>query len=266
MKVLVLGSEGMLGNEMVKHLKGFELIAPKREEYNAFESLDKFNLAEGDVVVNCIGAIPQKNFAYPVMQVLNTNFPHWLAAHEHLMIIQIATDCVFSGKTGSYDENYTRDAEDPYGLTKKLGEVIAPNFLNLRCSIIGQEVRGKKNLFEWVRNQPQNAQIYGYANHLWNGLTTRAFSQIVRGILEQEFFIIGTQHLVPADIVSKYELVKLIAKKTGREDIDIVPQIVEPINRTLDTIHPHLNRELWKAGGYETIPTIAELVETMEVE
>ena len=266
MRVLVLGAEGMLGHQVVKSLNGLNVIAPKRNEYNAFDPLDQFNLRRGDVVVNCIGAIPQKGFLYPVMQALNSHFPEWLSKHEDLMILQIATDCAFSGKAGNYDENDIRDAEDDYGKTKIQGEIYAPNFMNLRCSIIGPELRSRTSLFEWVRNQPEGATIYGYANHYWNGVTTQAFAEVVRGIVDQEFYLIGTQHLVPADQVSKYELVKMIAEKTGRTDINIVPKIVEPINRTLDTIHPHVNEYIWEQGGYWIPPTIQQLIQDLDLD
>ena len=266
MKVLVSGAEGMLGHEVVKHLQGLDLIAPTREQYNAFDSLDHFSLTCADVIVNCIGAIPQKGYDSKAMMELNARFPKFLDENTDAMIIQIATDCVFSGKTGSYNEDNSRDATEPYGQSKIFGEMLGHRWLHLRCSIIGAEQRGKKSLFEWVRNQPYKATLYGYANHYWNGLTTRAFAQIVRGILDQEFFITGTQHLVPADQVSKYELIKMIALRTGRKDLQLIPKIVEPINRTLDTIYPSLNKELWKIAGYQTIPTVEDMVKQMELD
>lgn len=266
MKVLLLGAEGMLGHEVAKHLQGFDLIAPTREQYSAFDSLDQFSLTCADVIINCIGAIPQKGYDPKDMMRLNAHFPKFLDDNTDAMIIQIATDCVFSGRAGSYDEDYSRDATDPYGQSKIFGEIIGSNWLHLRCSIIGAEQRGKKSLFEWVRNQPYNSTIYGYANHYWNGLTTRAFGQMVRGILDQEFFMVGTQHIVPADRVSKYELLKMIAMRTGRKDLNILPKIVEPVNRTLDTIHPALNKELWKIAGYPVIPTIESMVSQMELD
>ena len=266
MRILVLGAEGMLGHQVVKSLVGLNVIAPKRNEYNAFDSLDQFNLRRGDVVVNCIGAIPQKGHAFPVMQVLNRDFPEFLAKHEHLMFMQIATDCVFSGQRGNYDENDIRDAEDDYGKTKMQGEIFAPNWMNLRCSIIGPELSGKKSLFEWVRNQPEGATVYGYANHFWNGVTTQAFAEVVRGVIDQEFYLVGTQHLVPADEVSKYELVKMIAEKTGRKDLNIVPKIVDPVNRTLATIHPFVNEYLWEQGRYWIPPTIQQLIQDLDLD
>lgn len=263
MKVLVLGAGGMLGHELVKHLTEFELLAPNRNEYEAFDSLDKFELAEGDVVVNCIGAIPQKGYSAEDMTKLNTDFPRFLAKHKDLIFIQIATDCAFRGDLGNYKEQDDRDAQDPYGKSKIEGEVVAPNWIHLRSSIVGSELTSKRSLFEWVKGQPENSQLFGFANHYWNGVTTKAFSRVVAGLIRHRFFLMGTHHLVPANQVSKYELVKMIADKAGRHDLEVIPKIVEPVNRTLDTSHKGVNRHLWQLAGYRTIPTIQEMLDEL---
>jgi len=263
LKVLVLGSGGMLGHELVKHLTDFDLLAPNRNEYSAFDSLDRFDLAEGDVVVNCIGAIPQKGYGPEDMTKLNTDFPRFLAKHKDPIFIQIATDCAFRGDSGNYKEQDNRDAQDSYSKSKIEGEVVAPNWIHLRSSIIGPELTSKRSLFEWVRGQPQNSQVFGYANHLWNGVTTRAFSKVVAGLIRHRFFLMGTHHLVPADQVSKYQLIRMIADKTGRKDLQIMPKIVEPVNKTLATSHKAVNTYLWQLGGYRDIPTIAEMLDEL---
>jgi dTDP-4-dehydrorhamnose reductase len=263
MKVLVLGAGGMLGHRVVKALKGLDVIAPTRAEYEAPNPLAKFKLGQEDYVVNCIGAIPQKGHTPDSMKQLNTHFPHILSM-EGLRVIQIATDCAFAGTKGNYSETDTRDATDPYGTSKINGEVV--QFMNLRTSIIGPELSGKKSLFEWVRNQPIGATIHGYANHHWNGVTTDAFGAIVRGVIERDKWGHGIQHVVPADKVSKYKLVKMIATKVGRTDLDILPTITALVDRTLATIAPDTNAGLWGIAGYNRPPTIQELITSMALD
>jgi dTDP-4-dehydrorhamnose reductase len=60
-------------------------------------------------------------------------------------VIQIATDCVFSGSNGSYLETDPHDATDVYGKTKSDGEIESSAVMQLRCSIIGRENKGKKS-------------------------------------------------------------------------------------------------------------------------
>jgi dTDP-4-dehydrorhamnose reductase len=263
MKVLVLGAAGMLGHRVVRALKGLEVIAPTRDEYDAPDSLAQFRLGKEDYVVNCIGAIPQKGHSPESMQLLNTHFPHLLSM-EGLRVIQIATDCAFAGTKGDYSETDARDATDPYGTSKINGEVV--QFMNLRTSIIGPELSGKKSLFEWVRNQPTGATVHGYANHYWNGITTDAFGAIVRGIIETNRWGHGIQHIVPADKVSKYQLIKMIATKVGRTDLEIMPTITAPIDRTLATVAPQTNLGLWALANLSQPPTIQELITSMALD
>ena len=266
MKVLVLGAGGMLGHKMVEALADFELIAPTRAEFDVTtHSLDQFGLTPDDYIVNCVGGIPQKNKTNQEMITLNANFPRVLATLPQ-KVVQIATDCVYSGFDGGYSEISVKDPNSLYGASKASGEVQSPNMMHIRTSIIGPELTSKQSLFEWVRNQPKGATIMGYANHRWNGVTTEAFAKVVRGIIHNGLFKATTQHLVPADSVNKAELVRLIAKRTGRNDLNIIPQI-QPyaVDRTLNTLYKDRNKELWKSAGYERIPRINEMIEAMSV-
>ena len=74
----------MLGSAMVKELSSFDLIAPSRSEYEAPDSIDRFILTEGDVVINCIGVIPQKKPTVEKLEKINGDFPHLLATRKDL--------------------------------------------------------------------------------------------------------------------------------------------------------------------------------------
>jgi len=261
--ILILGASGMLGHKLAEELADLDAVALTRADYEAFDSLESFGLTETDWVINCIGSIPQKNDDPETFIRLNAVFPKFLAETK-ASVIQIATDCVFDGTKGSYSESDPKTASDIYGLTKYLGEVSRDRFLNLRASIIGPELSSKKSLFEWVRTQPEGASVYGFANHYWNGVTTEAFAKVVKGLIKTNIKLGGTFHLVPGDQVSKYQLVKMIAAVTGRTDLTIEPKIVDPIDRTLRTDFPNLNSMFWRVAGYESAPTIDQMISTME--
>jgi dTDP-4-dehydrorhamnose reductase len=263
-KVLVLGASGMLGHRVARQLQGLELIAPTRNEYEVGESLAKFALTDTDWVVNCIGSIPQKKPELKTLVKVNHHFPHLIATETSAKVIQIATDCAFSGDTGGYHEASHKDARDPYGISKIAGEV--RSFMNLRCSIIGPELTGKKSLFEWVRTQPQSARLDGYVNHFWNGVTTDAFARVVNAVISNNLFYRGMHHLIPHDSVSKYQLIGMIAERLGRTDLEITPKITERVNRTLTTRQEMLNQVLWNAAGYQQPPTIKEMIQALGVE
>lgn len=279
MRIAVFGSSGMLGRAVVNVLKQstHEVVAIGRTNADqnftvGKDSLRNLDLDGVDYVINCIGLIShliEETDVNSRLQAasLNALFPHELASHSQakgFRVIQIATDCVFSGKTGSYLESSPHDAADVYGITKSLGEVVSENVMNLRASIIGREERGYKSLLEWVLCQPLDAEISGYTDRLWNGVTTQAFARIVLGVVSQELFIPGVQHVIPQDKVTKAELVQLIAQAYGRSDIKIENQSSGiPKDMTLSTEYPQVNSELWRAAGYKSIPTISQMIDEM---
>ena len=223
-----------------------------------------------DWVINCIGKIKpeiNENDSLSVKNAIKVNalFPLQLASlEEKFKVIQIATDCVFTGKTGSYVETDEHDATDVYGKTKSLGEFNGARTLNIRCSIIGTEINRSKSLMEWVLKQPKGSNVNGFLNHQWNGVTTLAFAKITAGIIRSstEYNKDLTYHLAPRDVVDKFTLVKLIADKFNRSDLKISPVNAETsINRTLRTSFSDLNSKFWLDGAYDTIPTIEEMIE-----
>jgi len=288
--VAVLGSNGMLGSTMTRVLenstvKVYEfnrsgISITQKNDARKFDIVENSNLLEIfsdlklDYIVNCIGMIKQLiksnddlslNLAYKI----NTEFPEILAEYAKKLdipVIQIGTDCVYSGHTGLYSENYSHDPSDIYGETKSKGELASSSFMLIRSSIIGNELTSSNSLLSWVLSHPHNSSINGYTNHYWNGVTTLHFSQIVSGIIRLGTFKPGVSHLVPQDIVSKYDLIRMIARAFGRNDLRISKFEAEiAINRSLTTINPSQNQSLWQDGGYIRIPTIEEMVSTYGV-
>jgi len=276
-KTVILGKTGMLGSEVEKVFResGLKIITPERNILDAQNCtieniLDVINGA--DYIINCIGIIKpyiHKDNLNEIQRAIEVNglFPYKLALaaqKAEMRVIQIATDCVFDGIKGGYKEDDKHNASDVYGKTKSLGEIKADNFLNLRCSVIGREQKSYLSLLEWFLNQPKGAKVKGFKNHLWNGITTNIFAKICRGIVLNNAFMPGLQHIVPSDVVSKAEMLHIFAKIFKREDIqieDIDTQI--SINRTLLTNNKLQNAYLWHIGGYEKIPAIEEMIEEL---
>ena len=283
-RILILGSTGMLGQAVFSKFVLSELfnvdftsrklgsgvyldcLVPK-----TLDNIERFN---PDWIINCIGVIKpcidesDANSVGNAFQV-NSLFPEELnniSRKIDAKVIQIATDCVFSGSRGQYSEKDVHDPVDVYGVSKSQGEIESENFMNLRCSIVGPDSRSQLSLLEWFLSQEENSTITGYLDHFWNGITTDAFARICIGINKNDFFEPGTHHQVPADSLSKAKLLELFQAKFGRDDLRI-NQITtgDAINRTLKTLNPEENRERWLAAGYPDIPKIEDLIDNLQV-
>jgi dTDP-4-dehydrorhamnose reductase len=271
MRVAIFGTTGMLGHEVEKIFSAekFEVISLNRNKIDALScSAEDIRKQIGGVsrIINCVGLIKhrtQNNYAKNAIAI-NSLFPFKLSEAAKTLdakVIQIATDCVYDGQKGFYTESDFHNAVDVYGKTKSLGEVKSDNFINLRCSIIGKEIKNKTSLLEWFLCQPKNARISGYLNHFWNGITTTAFAKICVGIIRNDLQPTCSQHIVPADVMCKADMLHLFGEIFGRKDIFIENISADVgINRTLSTENSGMNQKIWSAAGYKKIPTIREMV------
>jgi dTDP-4-dehydrorhamnose reductase len=275
-KVALLGSQGMLGSAVLnvlsqdKELNIQTLDRPALDARTASVS-DILRAMDGPQwIINAVGKIKpyiqEDNHASIDIAIrVNSLFPYALAEAAQRMnakVIQIATDCVYSGKKGNYREDDSHNPSDSYGKTKSLGEVEAYNFYNLRCSIIGPEVKNHLSLMDWFLNQPKGAEVNGFTNHWWNGVTTLAFARICQGIVKSgDDAVNDFQHIIPANTISKADLLKCLAREFGREDITINEvQAPMAIDRTLATNDPLSNGLLWDHAGYDALPTIKQMI------
>lgn len=286
-QIAILGATGMLGSAVLSlaQARGLNVWGTTTDIGHAPEDqrgdLVEFRydgaglpqrlsvLGEDDYVVNCVGLIRHQIDEHAPGSRLaavdvNARLPHALvaaAAVQGFRVIQIATDCVYSGRSGGYIESAPHDALDVYGKSKSLGEVPSDRVLHLRSSIVGRELRSHLSLIDWVLSQPSDAAVDGYLDHLWNGVSTVAFARVALGVIENGDWQAGVQHLVPSDAVSKAELLQLVTSSFGRRDIRIMPVTTDtPVNRTLATVHGGLNDQFWSAGGYSAPPSIADMM------
>jgi dTDP-4-dehydrorhamnose reductase len=178
-----------------------------------------------DVVVNCIGVIKQRPAAsQPIPSVtLNALFPHRLGAVAERLgarLIHFSTDCVFSGKKGHYTENDSSDAEDLYGRTKYLGEVVAPHALTLRTSMIGRELASHASLLDWFLAQ-EHGKVRGFTRHVYSGATTPHLAEVVADLVERHPNVSGL-YQVTCPTISKYDLL-CVLREAFRLEVEIVP-------------------------------------------
>jgi dTDP-4-dehydrorhamnose reductase len=215
----VLGAGGMLGYAVCEYFArtGTAVLAIRRSEFDiGRDPLDKLERLVGSVrhIVNCAGVIKPMIAATCIEDVLrvNTVFPHNLARlgdRLGIQVFHVTTDCVYSGARGGYIETDTFDADDVYGMSKSGGDA-APAMV-LRTSIIGEERASRRSLLEWVRAQ-RGGTVKGFLNHRWNGVTTVHFAEIIHQLIEGALYQRGLFHIHSPDVVTKCELLRLIAE------------------------------------------------------
>jgi dTDP-4-dehydrorhamnose reductase len=277
-RLIVLGANGMLGSEVVRiaEVNSIPVVAVSRNSavpFNA-ESMEfeqvarKLGLSESDWLVNCIGWIPQKSSGDKkedkrLATLLNANLPNQLSrakAQLGFNWIQIATDCVFKGDWGKYSESSTRDSEDLYGVSKIAGEDLSQGAIQIRCSIVGRDNRTSSGIYSWFKSAASTGPVDGYVNQHWNGVSATAFARLSIGMLRGDWITPVSQHWLPRDAVSKFELLELFAKSLELRPGAVAPvQANDSVNRILVTEDQNASDVLWKIAGYSQVPTIDEL-------
>lgn len=283
-KIVILGSTGMIGSGVTNYLssRNFEITEVNRSGYknsstkrvvkldvtdNSLPSaFDQFE--QGSIFVNLIGIIRHKIenslTSHQNVKVVNSVFPKNLVKFAKLLnsrVLQIATDCIYSGKKGKYSELDKADPIDIYGYSKMHGETDAENLLTWRVSVIGHELTSNFELLDWVLSQPLGANINGYINHFWNGITTLHLAKLIESEILNSTYGSGTFHIVPGDYFSKHKLIAEISRIGNRPDLHIEEtRDHSTVDRTLTTIFPIKNRQIWSNAGYSEPPSISMML------
>jgi dTDP-4-dehydrorhamnose reductase len=137
-KILILGSTGLLGSTLLKYFSkknNFKCYGAIRKKLDTIklkniknvklykinykkrcDIIKVFNQIKPDLIINCIGIIKQltqKNKTSEIIRV-NSFLPHYLAQivslQKKMRLIHFSTDCVFSGTQGNYKETDLPDA------------------------------------------------------------------------------------------------------------------------------------------------------------
>jgi len=243
MRVILLGSNGMLGSMMnfIGSQRSHISVLPiSRSKFNALtdppSKLQDY-FTEECCIVNCIGAIPQKKYSEEDMLHLNSVFPQQLASVCHsanVPLIHVSTNCVFSGDRSDYTESDIPDANDVYGQSKAKGE--PSTCVVLRCSIIGFETANTSfGLLEWFLHSQGTVQ--GFTDHFWNGLTTLELSKNIYELIDRKDFHPRIEHLSSANTLSKYDIL-VEAKRIFNHPVEIVPVTKGPKHYTLHSAFP----------------------------
>ncbi len=203
MNVLVLGHKGMLGHMVVKYLRSKGVLVHTMEKRWPLNQ-QEIKTFDGDYIINCIGAIPQRTNEFSI----NWELPIWLDQNTPCKVIHPGTDCEMD--------------EDAYGISKD----IAANYIrtfskqtkSLKTSIIGPELNNTASLLEWFLASEE--EVIGYTKAMWNGNTTLTWAKQCLDLM-QDWSEYDNETVLFSDDISKYNLLHDI-KEIFNKDIKII--------------------------------------------
>lgn len=247
-KVLLFGATGMAGHVVYHYLQGtgkYEIAhvvyrTPLTEDSIVLDVRDSRAVAETvakvkpDIIINCIGVLVKGSKEHPDNAILlNAYFPHFLKKQADAVgarLIHISTDCVFSGKKGHYAEDDFRDADDVYGRSKALGEIINDKDLTLRTSIIGPELKTNgEGLFHWF--MMQHGKVNGFKTAIWGGVTTLELAKAMDVAIEENKT--GLIQLSNGEGISKHDLLCLFQEIWQKRDVEICPFDANGVDKSI---------------------------------
>ncbi len=204
MRILVLGHKGMLGHMVYNVLNNDYKVKTINER---FPNWDKEMFNDIDVIINCIGAIPQKVDKFDI----NWEIPIWLNENTNCKIIHPATDCEIDISNYGLSKKRATDYIKNYGKSTKI----------IQTSIIGPELNSNDSLLEWFLSQ--RGEVYGYTKAIWNGVTTLEWAKQCEVIINN-WDTSPLLTILHSDKVSKFRLLHTIQECYGKTNVVIMPK------------------------------------------
>ena len=169
-KILVIGSNGLLGSEITKYLNkkkiNFLTVARNNSDFNLdlkrFKKLNYFFENNNfNIVINCAAKVSidfcEQNFKEAL--TINYYFPKYLSLVSKkfkFKLVQISTDHVYSGnkfklnneKSKTYSiNNYTKTKILAENAIKKI-----KNYLIIRTNFTGRKFKKDRSFSDWINN------------------------------------------------------------------------------------------------------------------
>jgi dTDP-4-dehydrorhamnose reductase len=280
MRILVIGASGMIGSATLLVLSerpdwevfgtvrdgALRPLFPDRVAERLVDGIDVQRTADliralervqPAVVINCAGVTKHQPDSDDCLTSIPINavMPHLLARLCNLggaRLVQVSSDCVYSGEKGGYVEDDATDARDIYGKSKALGEVSYPNSVTVRTSTIGRELLTKHGLLEWFLSQEGSCR--GYTRAVFSGLPTVVLAGIIRDVVIPHTELYGVYN-VSGPVITKYDLLQLIARAYGKS-LEVVADDRLVVDRSLNAGRFH------GATGY-VAPPWEEMIQVM---
>ena len=274
MKILILGSSGMLGREFVNIFKDkYEVygidINDIKNLGNRYFSINLLNELEikkffekniFDIIINSVAIVDlkkcetDKKLAEDLHVNLNKNFIEY-CNKNNAKYIYISTDSVFDGEVGNYTEESITKPLNNYAYTKFLGEKEVEKIKNhiiVRTNILGY-TENQNSLFKWAYiNLKDNVEINGFEDVIFSPISVFRLSELIDELIKINYQ--GLINVVNDTVLSKYEFLNILKEmisstskinKVKIQNTDIIrPKNTSLNNELLHSIFKNLNLDL----------------------
>ncbi len=234
-RLLVLGSTGMLGQAMLAQARAREWPCCGAARSGAESSVDVTDLTalealldevRPSAVVNCVAITSladceeQPALAYAV----NARAPGLLAElslDRGIDFVQVSSDHFFTGDEAAvHDEKARVRLVNEYARTKYAGEVFAltaPTTLAVRTNIVGlRRWPGRPTFVEWALDAVENDRpLLLFEDFFTSSMHSRACSTAILDLIQMRAR--GLVNIASSQVVSKREFVEAIAQALGVE-------------------------------------------------
>ncbi len=255
MKLFVLGGSGFIGNELVKKALFSNEVLATYNNHNLikqnvlsvkfsfpenFDTLKKKIITEHpDVIINLIAnsnlkyCENNKKNAYE-LNVIFTEKICKLCNEINSKLIHISSDYVFDGKNGNYNENDQTNPVNYYGYTKQLSEEITLKYSKnvvIRTSSV-YDLKLKTNFLKFIFEKLNKKEKVFVFNDIFITpiLVDELIESILRIVTSEKS---GIFHISGDQCVSKFEFVKIVAKKWGFSNELIIPTSVKSVEQKI---------------------------------
>ena len=274
MKILILGSSGMLGREFVNIFKekyevyGIDIndIRNLGDKYFSINLLNELELKKFlekkifDIIINSVAIVDlkkcetDKKLAEDLHVNLNKNFIEY-CNKNNTKYIYISTDSVFDGETGNYKEDSIAKPLNNYAYTKFLGEKEVEkikNHIRVRTNILGC-TENQNSLFKWAyENLKDNIEINGFEDVIFSPISVFRLSELINELVRINYQ--GLINVVNDTVLSKYEFLNILKEmmsstskinKVKIQNTDIIrPKNTSLNNELLHSILKNINLDL----------------------
>ena len=274
MKILILGSSGMLGREFVNIFKekhevyGIDIndIRNLGDKYFSINLLNELELKKFlgkknfDIIINSVAIVDlkkcetDKKLAEDLHVNLNKNFIEY-CNKNNTIYIYISTDSVFDGEIGNYKEDSIAKPLNNYAYTKFLGEKQVEKIKNhiiVRTNILGC-TENQNSLFKWAyENLKDNIEINGFEDVIFSPISVFRLSELINELVKINYQ--GLINVVNDTVLSKYEFLNILKEmmsstskinKVKIQNTDIIrPKNTSLNNELLHSILKNINLDL----------------------